>query len=115
MSDSIFQGATVKILATVSIVLFSLFPSISHATTFTNNFDMYGNYSQYLYSTTNAQVWNEVPSFPDVYYWAPITNGVTGTVEYRYQFSTPITSASIFASLVTASIYDPTSTAYLDV
>src|SRR5689334_4763639 len=66
---------------------------------FTHNFDMRGNYQQYLYSTTNAFVDNEAPSFPDVTYWAPATNNAWATIEYRYALPFVIGSASIYANI----------------
>jgi hypothetical protein len=97
------------------LIALGIFSATASAATFTNNFDMDGNYTQYLYSTQNAQVWNEIPSFPDVFYWAPINNNQLAYVTYLYQFSAPITDATVFANMYNFPGSDPASQVELDV
>jgi hypothetical protein len=97
------------------LLALTILSTAAGAATFTNNFDMDGNYTQYLYSTQNAQVWNETPSFPDVFYWAPINNNQWAYVTYLYQLSAPISDATVFANMYNFPGYDPTSQVELDV
>lgn len=91
------------------------FGKICSADVFTSNFDMDGNYTQNLFSTTNASVWNETPSFPDVFYWAPTVNGVAADVIYRFQTPEPISSATVYAAIENFTGTDPSSQVLLDV
>jgi len=84
-------------------------------TVFTDNFDMRGNYTQYLFSTSNAIVSNEAPSFPDVTYWAPNQDNVWAEIVYRYNLPFTIDTASIYANLMSFPGYDPAAQAYLDI
>ena len=81
---------------------------------FTHNFDMRGNYTQYLYSTTNAFVNNEAPSFPDVYYWAPTQDNTWAEIVYRYDLGFQIGGAStqtyILSTSISTLVPKPTST-----
>lgn len=74
---------------------------------FVHNFDMDGDYSQYLYSTTNAQVLHEIggqgwPQGWNVAYWCPIQNGVWAEIIYKYDLSFTITSASLHGNVYLA-------------
>lgn len=67
---------------------------------FIHNFDINGNYNQYLHETVNARIWDEGPGL-HVRYWAPTSTGVEGSVTYRYEFSQPIVSSSLYANFIT--------------
>ncbi len=67
---------------------------------FVVNFDMDGNYNQYLYSVTNAKVWDERANGLPVRYRAPTTTGVWGEVVYKYDLSFQIGTASLYANLL---------------
>ena len=69
----------------VSALLLSVLSNFVHGG-FVHTFDLYGNYTQYLHSTTNAFVNNEA-AFPDVYYWAPIQTNLEASVVYKYDFT----------------------------
>ena len=83
--------------------------------TFDNNFDMNGNYTQYLYATSNAQVyvegyWSGGPTL----YWALSQPG-WASITYKYQLTFPIASATTYANIDAITWFDPTAQAYLDV
>jgi hypothetical protein len=98
----------------------TLFHANAHAaTTFTHHFNLYGNWSQYLYSATNVEVYAE-RSAGSATFWRPTQLNVPGEVIYRFQLPNTISSATLSASIAVwttgdAFPYDPGAYAYLDV
>jgi hypothetical protein len=78
-----------------------------------HNMDMNGDYTEHLYSVTNAKVWDERPNGLPVRYWAPTSTGVLGTVIYKYDLGSEVfESASLYANLLANRSGDQT---FLDV
>lgn len=77
---------------------------------FVNNFDMFEDYSQYLYATSNAEVVTESDGVTR--YWAPTQTGVQAQIIYHYNLGFTINTASVFGLILTIS---PDAQAYLDV
>jgi hypothetical protein len=74
---------------------------------FTHNFDMAGNYNQFLISSTNAMVRTEGgwDSGGFTRYWCPTQSGVEGRVIYGYNVGFPIEHATIDANMFNFSEY----------
>ena len=72
--------------------------------TFEHNFDLYGDYTEYLHSATGASVDYEYgwPGGPTVY-WKPDSVGVWGHVTYRYELPFAIEQASVYANILAIS------------
>lgn len=94
------------------VSVLGLFGSIAHASLFVHNFDMHGDYQQYLNSTTNAFVLNEGQAGNPTVYWAPSEANVWGNVVYKYDLPFSITEASIYGTTLAIT---PASQAHLDV
>lgn len=98
----------------------TLFSANTHAaTTFAHHFNLYGDWSQYLYSATNAAVYAEQAA-GNATFWRPTQLNVPGEVIYRFQLPNTISSATLSASIAVwttgdAFPYDPGAYAYLDV
>lgn len=92
---------TVGIAIVVFLVASSSVPA---AEPFTHNFDLYGDYNQYLYSATGALVATE-SSWPDgpTHYWKPASAGVWGHVTYRYELPFVIEQATLYANILALS------------
>jgi hypothetical protein len=87
---------------------------------FSDAFNLYGNWQNYLYAATNAQVYSERVA-GNATYWRPTIVGTLGTVEYCFPLSFQATSGTLLADLVAYTSggnvpnYDPNAYAYLDV
>ena len=55
---------------------------------FSDSFNLYGNWQNYLYSASNAQVYTEQVAGNSTY-WRPTTTGLAGTVEYAVSAIVP--------------------------
>lgn len=98
------NGLAVGIVLTLS--------QAAHASLFVHNFDMHGDYQQYLYSTTNAFVLNEGQAGNPTVYWSPTQANGWGEIIYKYDLPFSVTQASIYASILAISANSQT---YLDV
>jgi len=58
---------------------------------FVHNFDMYGDYNEYLFSTTNAQVRNE----GSTKYWCTQTTNSWSDIIYKYDLPFSVDQASL--------------------
>jgi hypothetical protein len=88
--------------------------SVEAGTVFTHNFDMRGDYNQYLDSAINAIV-NTEGAFPDVTYWAPSQANVWAEITYRYDLPFQVDTASIYANIHSFPQFDSGARAFLDV
>jgi hypothetical protein len=98
----------------MTFCLMLFMPNISISETFTHNFDLNGNPYQYLISSTNAVISQEV-AFPDCQYWRPTQNNLEGQIIYGYTLPDKIETATIFAEMWQFPSYDPNARVYLDV
>ncbi|MBN2477355.1 MAG: PEP-CTERM sorting domain-containing protein [Pirellulales bacterium] len=100
----------------ISVFVFGMMGVNASAAIFVDNFDLYGDYTQYLDSTDNARVYTEGywPAGP-THYWAPISRSDWGEVVYKYDLPFSIESASIDASILALTWHDSTAEGYLDV
>ena len=64
---------------------------------FTDTFDMNSNYTQYLYETKNARVFQE-SGYP-VKYWGPAKENIEAEVTYRYELDFDIKGAFLTANI----------------
>jgi len=116
---SLNQTRHVGIIKCAALAL-ALFSAVADAaTTFSHHFNLYGNWSQYLYSSTNAAVYAEQAA-GSATFWRPTQLNVPGEVIYRFQLPNTISSATLAASIAVwttgdAFPYDPGAYAYLDV
>jgi len=90
-----------------------LFTASIQGASFNANFDMYGDYNQYLYSTTNAQVYTE--GLNSARYWAPTQVGVEGDIIYHFRTDFIIQNASFYATSLANTFADASAETYLDV
>ncbi|WP_417730503.1 hypothetical protein [Rosistilla oblonga] len=67
---------------------------------FVHNMDMNGDYAKYVYRVEKMRVWDEKDNGLPVRYWGPSKTGQEGTLIYRYQFDTPIVSASVMGNIL---------------
>ncbi len=96
----------------LSLFFLMLLPAISGlAEEFVHNFDMDGDYAQYLHRVEGMRVWTEVVrgNARPARYWGPRNTDVPGVLVYRYVFKKPIQSASIRANLLTNTSTDKVS------
>lgn len=87
---------------------------------FSDSFNLFGNYTQYLYSTTNATVGFENWGSFNVEYWCPTTGTAPATIEYKFPLSFQATSGTLTAPIDAwcggnLPTLDPSAYAYLDV
>ena len=106
-----FLGSVTSSVASLNVV--SVMPQVYYG------FNLYGNWSQYLYSYTNAEVYSE-QSAGTATYWRPTVAGTEGDIIYRFPFVNPLAQATLTAGIAVwttgdAFPYDPDATAYLDV
>ena len=96
----------------LAVASIGLTTSTADAALFVHNFDMHGDYSEYLHLTTNAFVLNEgQPGNPTVY-WSPTQANVWGEIIYKYELPFAVTQASVYGSILAIS---DNSRAFLDV
>lgn len=72
--------------------------SLASASVFVHNFDMNGDYSQFLLQTVDAKVWDERPNGFPVRYWAPTATGLEGQVIYQYDLPFAAKQATLYAN-----------------
>lgn len=104
-----------KLIQCAVVVVVSMTGVDASASVFVDNFDMYGDYTEHLYSTTNAKVYYEYSWSPPTMYWAPISRYNWAEVVYKYDLAFSIESASVWAHLLALTWHDSTAQAYLDV
>jgi hypothetical protein len=97
------------LLATLTILAAA---GSGYAEQFVHNFDMNGDYNEFLYETTNARLYDERPAGLLVRYWGPTNANEMGSITYHYQFDSPISTSSVFANIIP---FNSSSEVWLDV
>lgn len=109
----------IVILCGILLFFGSLQPA--QADTFVDNFDLFGEYTKYLHSTTNAYVLHEHGGENGwkngwhVDYWTPTVSGQLAEIVYKYDLSFIISDASIYGVFSIFTSYDSAAEGYLDV
>ena len=85
-----FLGSVTSSVASLNVV--SVMPQVYYG------FNLYGNWSQYLYSYTNAEVYSE-QSAGTATYWRPTVAGTEGDIIYRFPFVNPLAQATLTAGI----------------
>ena len=88
--------------------------SVTFAETFVDEFTMFGDYDQYLYSTENAQVWY-YPTGNGVRYWGTTESHRWASIVYKYDLPFSIENASLDASIYCHHGFDPPAQGSIDV
>jgi hypothetical protein len=86
---------------------------------FHHSFNLYGDWTQYLHSATNAEVYTEVVAGHSTF-WRPTQTNVWGEIKYKFPLGFTTTSATLRASNAVWTTgdpfpYDPGAHAILDV
>ena len=104
------------IILALFLMFFSLGISFAQADEFVDNFDMFGNYNQFLYSTTNAHVLHEHwGSGWHVDYWAPTASNQWAEIVYKYDLDFTIWTATVYGAFAMFRHHNPTTEGHLDV
>ena len=114
------KAATYLIGTLIGVVLGTGTPVSCHSQQlFHHGFNLYGNWSQYLESATNTEVYSERYA-GNATFWRPTAAATEGEIVYHFPLSNHVSTATLTAGIAVwttgdAFPYDPGAYAYLDV
>lgn len=113
MIPKLIFSLILMLIATTGSRAAALVPIFSH------QFNLYGNWSQYLQSAVNAEVYSERQA-GSATFWRPTVQNTVGVITYRFPLPNSVNTATLAASMAvwtTGDVfaYDPGAQAYLDV